>query len=65
MAVVQIRRKGRADISPVSLHWPNGIRVKAGDLKADQEYIYTFDQDGNSFTIVKATEESNDKDNLA
>lgn len=60
MGVVQIiRRKGLADISPVSLHWPNGDLVKAGELKADQEYIYTFDQDGNSFTVVEVT------DNLA
>ena len=65
MTVTQIKRKGKADIWPVSLHWLNGQRVKEGELKDDEYYIYTLDQDGNSFTVVKTTEESDDKDNLA
>lgn len=63
MVVLQIvRRKGRADISPVSLHWPDGRLVKVDELKADEEYVYTLDQEGNCFTVYKAIEE---KDNLA
>jgi hypothetical protein len=59
MNVIPLKRKKptgqHVTLFGVALRWPDGSYVRAGELIAEGNYIYSFDETGEILTVTQVT----------